>query len=275
MGKISVLMASKNGEKTIANAIESILNQSFQDFEFIICDDYSTDSTHAIIENYQKKDSRIKLIMNNRAPGFTNALNAGLDHCSGDYIARMDDDDSSHVNRLKVEYEYLNSHPHVSIVGSNANFFDNSGIYGTTEKKEILNSKDIWRGDIFIHPTVMFRRQDQQSIGNYNTNDEVIRIEDYDFWCKFYANGLFGVNIQEPLVDYREDKNSFAKRDIARRFRLVKCMRKWRRSMNIPPFFAVFELYELFKIFVPQSLIQKYHRIKYGRNKNNAITNSH
>jgi len=261
--KVSVLMATRNGHKYLKEAITSILCQSFSDFEFIICNDHSSDDTAKIIEHFRKNDNRIKVFENEFPDGFTSALNYGLEHCEGKYIARMDDDDISHPDRLAIEAEYLDQYPMISIVSSNVNFFDSSGIYGRTSKINLPTNKDIWRGKIFTHPAVMFRKKNLSLVGQYSTSKDVTRIEDYDFWCKFYSYGLKGINLPNTLLDYREDHFSLKKRNAIRKVRLVKCMHKWRKRLNIPIYYDVFMVYELMKILVPQRLIGTYHRVHF------------
>ncbi|MBP5842404.1 glycosyltransferase [Lactiplantibacillus plantarum] len=263
MPKVSVLMATRNGHKYLKEAITSILCQSFSDFEFIICNDHSSDDTAKIIEHFRKNDNRIKVFENEFPDGFTSALNYGLEHCEGKYIARMDDDDISHPDRLAIEAEYLDQCPMISIVSSNVNFFDSSGIYGRTSKINLPTNKDIWRGKIFTHPAVMFRKKILSLVGQYSTSKDVTRIEDYDFWCKFYSYGLKGINLPNTLLDYREDHFSLKKRNAIRKVRLVKCMHKWRKRLNIPIYYDVFMVYELMKILVPQRLIGTYHRVHF------------
>lgn len=261
MVKVSVLMGTHNGEKHISEAIESIVNQSFSDLELIVCNDFSTDNTEKIVTDWQKKDCRIKLYQNNQTPGFTGALNTGLKKCQGKYVARMDDDDIALPNRIKAEYEYLEKNERVSLVGSNANYFDDTGIYGESHLKEAPNKVDVWRGSVFLHPTVMFRKNVLNSVGYYDESDSVIRIEDYDYWCRFYIEGLLGINLQSKLLNYREDTDSFSKRTMMSRIRLIKRMNHYRIVLRIPGYFFLKELFEVGKIFIPEWMIQKYHRM--------------
>lgn len=260
MTKISVVMSTRNGAAHIDEAIDSILNQTFLDFELIVCNDHSTDGTSAIINRYCRADSRVKIFENCFSPGLTSALNYGIEQATGEYIARMDDDDIAHPDRLEIEAVYLDNHPNISIVSSNVNFFDSNGVYGRTNKIKVPSKTDIWRGKIFTHPAVMFRKKNAELVGLYSEDNDVIRIEDYDFWCKFYYKGFYGINLDKVLLDYREDDASFKKRDMARKIRLAKCMLRWWKDMELPVYYLIFVLYELFKLIIPQKLIQKYHR---------------
>ena len=117
MPKVSVLMPAYNSEKYIAEAIESILNQTFSDFEFIIINDGSTDKTAEIVDGYARADKRIKFINNKKNQGLIAVLNQGLDLCRGEYIARMDSDDIAINDRLEKQVAYLDANPHVGAVG--------------------------------------------------------------------------------------------------------------------------------------------------------------
>ncbi|MGX7033393.1 glycosyltransferase family 2 protein [Pediococcus argentinicus] len=257
-------MATKNGERTIESSIDSILSQSFTDFEFIIVNDNSSDKTEAIVNKISEIDDRIVLINNLEDPGLTSSLNIGLKRCQGEFVARMDDDDIASSGRITTELEYLEENSSVAIVGSNINYFDNNGVYGKSDFKHSLSKVDIWRGIIFANPTVMIRRSVFEKTGGYNESDDVIRVEDYDYWCKLYSKGFYGVNLDECLLNYREDKLAFKKRNNIRRWRLAKRMFFWRKRMNIPLYLLYVPLFELLKCLVPQNAIRMYHRIKYS-----------
>jgi len=263
MVKVSVLMATKNGEKTLSAAIESIRRQSFTNFELIICNDYSTDGTASICASVAQQDDRIRVLTNIGQPGLASALNQGLTQCKGAYIARMDDDDRAHPDRLVQQVAALNRQEQVAIVGTSIRLFDDQGVYGRREVKPIPTTRDIWRGQLFAHPSVMFRRAIYDQLGGYSTAAKHLRIEDYDFWCRCYAAGFVGLNLTGTYLDYREDQAAFRKRDNWRRLRLVRCMAYWRPAMHIPWFWGVFQVIELLKCAVPQRLIRHYHRFIY------------
>lgn len=265
MVEVSILMATRNGEKHIREAIESLLNQTFSDFELIVCNDHSTDNTVEIITDIMKSDSRVKLFHNTRKAGLTTTLNVGLEKCRGKYVARMDDDDISHFDRIEKEYSFMEANKNIAVVGANINYFDQDGIYGTSNSKINPDKIDIWKGKIFFNPTVMIRMDVIDRIGKYDESDSVIRIEDYDYWCKLYSMGFQGANLQEILLDYREDNNAFKKRNNSRRIRLVKRMQYWVKPMKIRGTVKLRMLYEILKCLVPQKAIQIYHRIRYKK----------
>lgn len=117
--KITVLMPAYNMECYISQAIESILNQTFRNFELLIIDDAFKDQTSNIVKSYAKKDKRIRLIINRENLKLATTLNKGIKKAKADIIARMDPDDISHSDRLRSQFEFLKKHPKVAIVGAN------------------------------------------------------------------------------------------------------------------------------------------------------------
>ena len=130
MARISVLMASHNGAKYLRQSLDSILSQTFSDFELIIVDDASTDKTLKILEEYAKKDSRLKVCINEENKGLTASLNIALKQISADteYICRMDDDDICEQNRFEKQIEYFMANSQIGIVGSNAIIIDDKNM---------------------------------------------------------------------------------------------------------------------------------------------------
>tara|TARA_B110000003_G_scaffold276536_1_gene323679 strand:- start:5983 stop:6861 length:879 start_codon:yes stop_codon:yes gene_type:complete len=203
MTLISVLMPVYNGEKHLKEAIDSILNQTFRDFEFIIVNDGSTDNTKSIIDSYD--DKRI-ICVEQENKGLAKSLNIGASHCKGEYIARMDADDISISSRLMDQYLFLKSHPNISVLSSAFSYINENGKYlGRTFpitypfliKKKLLNS-----GCIVCHPSVMIRRKDFFDVGAYT---EIMgnRFVDYHLWVKFLKKGYSIKNSSEVLLKYR------------------------------------------------------------------------
>ncbi|MFH1772662.1 MAG: glycosyltransferase [Candidatus Omnitrophota bacterium] len=185
--KISVVMTVYNGERFLAEAIESILNQTFSDFEFIIVDNNSTDKTKDIIRSY--KDDRISLIENKENLGQTKALNIGIRNSRAELIARMDADDISLLQRLALQYEYLNSNPSVAVVGSWHKEIDARGRHlkyfrmptDPIEIKCYMVSPGELSYYCVSHPTVLMRKDVLYDVGLY---DENYRLQDYELWVR-------------------------------------------------------------------------------------------
>ena len=169
---ITVLMSVYNAEKYIQESIDSILQQTFTDFEFIIYNDNSNDNTGKILSTYT--DPRIKVLINSENKGLTYNLNHGVEHARGKYVARMDADDIAVSNRLEIQYQYLEKHPEISILGGQVHFFINSiDDEGPTTHEPLDNDSirvQLLLGFSLYHPTVMFRVDDLKL---YNLNYDI------------------------------------------------------------------------------------------------------
>lgn len=204
---ISVITPAYNAEKYISETIESILQQSFKDFEFIIIDDKSTDQTRKIIEEYSKKDARIKLFSNSSNLGIAGNRNKGVKLATGKYIAWQDADDISLPTRLEKQSKYLERNPDVAICGSYLKFFDATGVlsvrkYASTDKEL---RKNIFRFSPVAQPSAMIRRKCLTEVGEYDLRWPPA--EDLDMSFRLGAKYKFA-NIPEILVLYREHPSS-------------------------------------------------------------------
>lgn len=212
--KVSVIMAAYNSEKTIAESIDSILNQTFSDWEFIICDDGSTDATFQIIQEYAAKyPGKIIAIQNECNSKLPYSLNHCLKHAKGEYIARMDADDRSYPDRLEKQYNYLVSHPEIDVVGAGMTCFDGDQITGERLPPKNPSAKIIGLGVPFFHATIMMKKLAYDALNGYSLKDYVLRCEDVDLWIRFFAKGFQGDNLQEPLYYVREDMAASQRRN--------------------------------------------------------------
>lgn len=195
-------MPTYNAEKHVSEAIESVLKQSFGDFEFIIVDDGSTDETLSIIRSYQ--DVRIKLIQSNH--DFIASLNIGLNAVTSKYTARMDADDRMHVDRLKIQYSRMEESPRITVCSSWMASFGEHVPPGMLARPAsgLVEHPLLYllQNNIFFHPTVMIRTDFlRQHMLQYNK--EYIYAEDYKLWVEVATHGgLFYVETQ-PLLYYR------------------------------------------------------------------------
>lgn len=191
-----------NSEKYISEAIESILNQSLEDFEFIIIDDGSNDNTIDIIKQYL--DKRIHLYQNKENIGISNSLNRGLALSGTDIIMRMDADDVSNSERINKQYTYLTSHTDCALVSSDVNILDEKGNTITCDR---VNGVHLFYNLIFIcpiyHSSVMFRKSAVQQIGGYT----VRYAEDFELWWQLSRRHKIA-NIPETLLNYRISSQS-------------------------------------------------------------------
>lgn len=263
MPKVSVIMGVYNGSKGIEKSIQSILMQTFDDFELIVCDDGSTDNSVEIIKRLSENDHRIKLIFNAKNLGLAPTLNNCLRVANGEFIARMDDDDVSHPERFEKQVSFLNSHLEYAIVGTSRNMVDSEGIWG----KHILDGRrsklDVYLGNTFVHPSVMMRKDAVLKVGGYSVEPEIGRTEDYDLWCKLYENGYEGFNLSDILINYFESPHSYKKRKFKYRVCEYKLRKKWRKKLGIPLKYAPFAYRTLIVGLIPTKLLIRHHERKY------------
>ena len=200
-------MTVYNGEKYIKESIESILEQTCTDFEFIIINDGSTDNTLAIIKSYA--DHRIKII-NQQNVGLSKSLNNGIAIATGDFIARIDADDSALPNRLEKQMEFFAKHPDIVLLGTNANVVDEEGNYLYTSNLErLVNNRSIFEtSNPFFHSSVVFRKDIFDKCGGYNEN-VIHHFEDKLLWANMLSYGNLA-NLEEALIYYRITPNGIS-----------------------------------------------------------------
>jgi len=208
MPKVSVVMSVYNGERYLREAVESILNQTFTDFEFIIIDDGSTDSTWQILTAYAMRDPRIVLIRNEKNVGLTKSLNKGLALARGEYIARQDADDVSLPQRLERQVAFLDNHAEFALVGCRPLLIDKAG--NTSSIKQVPTDWNVLRAALLIenvlcHGSVVLRRVCLETVGFYR---EFFRAaQDYDLWLRIIEQYPVA-NLAEPLYRLREHPGS-------------------------------------------------------------------
>jgi glycosyltransferase involved in cell wall biosynthesis len=222
---VSVLMPAYNAEKHIADAIGSILSQTFADFELIIINDGSTDRTTTILETFAAADSRITTDQQENC-GLVASLNRGCRLAKGKYIARMDADDVSLPTRFAKQFDFLEKNSGVGIVGTWIQDMDSNGRLGPVWPLPVSPAVIRWFlmfGNCIAHPTVMARRDVLERLGYYR--QDVLHVEDYDLWMRAVAVTNFA-NIPEVLVKYRVNEDGVSGRNLSdqqRQAALLKC----------------------------------------------------
>ena len=205
--KISVLMPAYNAEKYIGEAVESILNQTFKDFELIIIDDCSTDKTWEIIQDYAKKDNRIVPLKNEKNLGIAGNRNLLIKLARGKYIVWQDADDISMLYRLEHQYNLMEKNEEVGICGGYLQFFDNKGITSIRKYKE--NDKElrktIFRYSPVAQPGAIIRKSILDEMGNYDL--DYPPAEDLDMSFRIGRKYKFA-NLPEIVIKYRENDNN-------------------------------------------------------------------
>jgi glycosyltransferase involved in cell wall biosynthesis len=188
MPRISVILPVYNGVKYLREAVDSILNQTYSDFEFIIIDDGSSDETPQILDSYN--DKRIVRKTNPANMGLVASLNLGIEMAQGEFIAIMNADDISLPYRLQAQYDYMNSKPDVGFLGTNMCFIDAEGqVYRESlyDKSDILDGayfhwRMLWENHL-AHPTMMIRSAELKN-ASLSYCAELYVVEDYDLWLR-------------------------------------------------------------------------------------------
>lgn len=244
----------------LQTAIESILTQSYRDFEFIICDDGSTDDTYDILKRIAATNQRIILLKNTSNLGLAASLNKCLEVSKGRFIARMDADDISAPTRLEEELNFLYKHTEYAFVGSSIYLFDDTGIYGKRLYEERPKRRSFLFNSPFVHPTIMIRKEALTSVNGYRIARETRRMEDYDLFMRLYYYNYKGYNLSECLYYYREDKQAFTKRKY--RYRIDEAIVRYRgfRQLKLMPFGYLYVIKPLIVGLLPYHLIKKLKR---------------
>lgn len=216
--KISVLLPCYNAAETLEEALQSLVCQTMTDFEVVVVDDGSQDASLSILQTWKQKDPRFR-ILSYPHKGIISTLNSGLQACQASYVARMDTDDRSHPQRLASQFEFLETHPEVSVVGCLvAGFPPDQVRQGFRIYMNWLNSlvsDGEIRREIFIesplaHPSVTFRKDIVLQAGGYQEHGWA---EDYDLWLRLYLNEARFAKVPEILLEWREHPERLTRTD--------------------------------------------------------------
>lgn len=239
MSSVSVLIPIyyKESVQTIQKCIASIANQDLQPDEIVcVLDDPSTPEIEVTLdEEKEKRGLNIVKCYCQRGRGLGAVLNVGVNHCSCDYIARMDADDIARKDRLSKELNYLIAHPDVDVVGSNIAEFDSSVdqiiAYRNVPTDDKNCKKMLKRRDPINHMTAMFRRESVLKAGNYST--EMMSCEDTYLWIAFYESGLIFANIPESLVLVHAGADMYKRRGGKKAYRFVAKAIEYKKKVGL------------------------------------------
>lgn len=275
--EISIIMGVYNCEGTVVESIESILCQTYQNFEFIICDDGSTDSTASVVKEFADKyPDKIVFISNGTNKGLNYTLNHCLQIAKGKYIARMDADDKSLPNRLEVEHDFLENHEEFAIVSSALDIYDDDGIWGKRVFKPEPQPLDIMLSNTFSHSACMVRKEAYDKVGGYTDEKRLMRVEDYHLWVKMYAAGYRGCNLEQVLYLYRDDRDSYSKRKLKYRFNSYYVSMIAIKTFNLPKYYYIYKLSTIIIGMLPYGIYKVLHKKRLTKdfNEENSVSNS-
>ncbi len=257
--EVSVLMAAFNERRYIRKSVQSILDQTFSDWELVVVDDGSTDGTQSVLQSLAGKyPEKIRVCRNAANFGLAASLNKGLALCNGRYIARMDADDWCYPRRLEKQVRFMESHPLIDVLGTGAVVIGQDGhmknMVLLPESHEDIEAAALKRA-MFFHPSVMARESFFENAGGYGT--EFARAEDLELWLRGLACGCRYHNLGEALIQYRSNgyirshKSVFAKFDS----RLRLCHRYGYHGRAIYAFIALAKsLLVKYRLYVPRAV---------------------
>lgn len=259
--RISVIMGIYNCASTLAEALDSLLAQTYQGFKVIMCDDGSRDNTVEIAEKYVRDyPGKFILVRNERNMGLNFTLNHCLQHADTEYVARMDGDDLSLPSRFQEEIDFLDKHPEYSIVSTPMIYFDENGDYRTGNGGHAVTKSHFRHGSPFCHAPCMVRREAYEAVNGYTVDRRLLGVEDYHLWFKMYARGYKGYVMANPLYKMRDDRNAASRRTFGRYMRVSRVMRKGFRMLHMPLHTQIFALRPIVVALLPESVYNLYHR---------------
>ena len=264
--EISVIMGIYNCASTLPEAIDSIINQTFTDWELILCDDGSADNTYAVADEYrQKYPEKIVLIKNDRNMGLNYTLNRCIEHVSGRYIARMDGDDISLPTRFETEYKVLEDEPDIAVVSTAMIHFDENGDFASRSTCTEYPVRDsLVHGPVHCHAPSMIRTEVMLKVGGYTVDRRLLRVEDWHLWLKIYALGFQGKNIPEPLYKMRDDREAAARRKFRYRLNEAHMVKLAVKTLNLPKWKYAYMLRPILVGLLPMPVYSYLHRKKLG-----------
>jgi len=205
--EVSVILPVYNRVDFVELAVQSIREQTFEDFEFIIIDDGSTDGSGAVLQEFARQDSRIRLIHQENS-GLIVSLNRGLNLAEGHYIARMDSDDISHPERFERQVRFLEANSSVGVLGTTVDFIDTDGSVIGTWPVPQCSDVIAWQllfNNCVCHPSVMLRRSVMDSLGGYAP--WATFAEDYELWTRAIQITQIS-NLPDSLLQFRRHDDS-------------------------------------------------------------------
>ncbi len=269
MSETSIVTGVYNIEncQSFHKSMQSILHQTYSDFEWILCDDGSTDSTWDLLQEYAAKDERIRLLRNEKNKGLAETLNYCLAYAEGEFVARQDSDDYSLEKRLEKQIDHLKKHPEIAVLGCQSLLFDESGIWGKEVFPRKVTDRDFLFGSPYRHGAVVFRREALRQAGGYRVAKETMRAEDYDLFMTIQTFGK-GENLDEYLYCYCEDWHTKKRRKYRYRLGEAKVRFLGFRKLGLFPKGIFYVVKPLLVGLIPGGLLEKIKDRYYNRRLN-------
>lgn len=252
---ISIIMAEYNTDINQFNeSINSLLSQTYNNFEILIVDDCGKNNVEELLKEY--KDNRIKIIKNSNNIGLAKSLNKAIKNSKSKYILRMDTDDIALPNRIERQVQFILKHPEYSIVGTRHTTFNENGEFAISKFKGEIYKNQFLKGTPFCHPSLLIVKSCLEKIGGYpNFN----RGQDYAMEMEMYCHGYKGYIMDEVLLKYRQDKNSFKKRKFKDRIAEYKMRKKYFKKLKLPWYRMFYTVKPIVSGIIPKNIMKIYH----------------
>lgn len=262
--EVSVIMSEYNTPiELLKESIQSILNQTFKNFEFIIVDDCGKNDLAKLVKEFN--DDRIVVLKNKKNMGLVASLNKAIDAAKSNYLVRMDTDDFAYPTRIESQYKFIKEHPEYAVVGMKCDYFDGKCIYGTSKNNGELSKKDIINQNIFIHPSVIMNKEIIKKIGCYPNFQ---RCEDYALWINLYYHGYKGYVMNEVGIRYTIREEDYSKRTLKTRKGIFKLINKDYQKLNPTKMETnKIKLKNFIAGIVPGKIMYKYHKKRWKNEK--------
>ncbi len=268
MAEITVIMPVYNAEQFLESAVKSILSQTFANFEFLICDDCSSDDSGRILQVFANQDQRVKLCRNNKNIGVVATLNRLLTLASSPYIARMDADDIALPDRLEKQYRFMQTNPHIDIIGGQLEIINETNDtigYRRYATDSVTIKKNALCANPLAHPTVFMKKKLFDTLDGYR---DIPGCEDYDLWLRAIKNGAKLANHPDVLLRYRISSGQIKQRNM--KTSLYSTISLQQKYLFLREFFSLkalfFNLTELVLLIFPNSfLLQLFMKATYRK----------
>ena len=267
MAKISVIMGIYNCASTLEDALDSLLSQTYTDWNCIMCDDGSKDNTYEVAKSYvEKYPDKFILIKNKTNQGLNQTLNNCLKLVDAEYVARMDGDDISLPKRFEKEVEFLENNSEYAFVSTPMIFFDENGDFMQGTGNGEPDRSAFCKSPPFCHAPCIIRKDAFDSVNGYTVSPDRLRVEDWDLWIKLYAKGYKGYMLKEPYYKMRDDRDAYKRRSFKNRINEAKTSAFATRELNLSKVNYIWCLRPIIVGLLPSPIYNALHRSRF-RNK--------
>lgn len=260
--RISVLMGIYNCASTLVEALDSLYEQTYQDFKIILCEDGSTDSTYQVAKDYASMHDNIILLKNEQNKGLNYTLNRCLEYADTEYIARMDGDDISLPDRFEKEINFLDNHQEYAVVSGPMIYFDENGDYRKGSGRGEIKKEHFIHGSPICHAPCMARTDVFKAVGGYTVNDKLLRVEDYHLWFKIFSAGYKIYSLKEPIYKMRDDRNASTRRSWKNRRNEAYVKHIGFKMIGLSWYYQLFTLRPILIYFMPDFIYNYFHKRK-------------